>query len=72
MQVNYTNKPNIKTLKAAIVKALNSGSHTIFLVWGENQITIEKTVWGLTGSGWIGRNGGQDLAQSIHKGQYYA
>jgi len=63
--IEYTNKPSITTLRAAIKKAAATGEAWIQLTWGENQITIEKTTWGWTGSGWIGRNGGQDLAVEL-------
>ena len=66
-QIEYTNKPSITTLKAAIKKAIATGETWIQLTWGENQITIEKTQWGWTGNGWIGRNGGQDLANEIQR-----
>lgn len=66
-QINYTRKPSITSLRAAALKAINAGSTCIEISWGENQITLEKTPWGWTGFGWIGRNGGQDLAQEINK-----
>lgn len=65
MHIDYTNKPSKPTLVAAIRKALNSGTRHVYLQWGENMIEIEKTPWGLVGSGWIGKNGGQDLAQQF-------
>ena len=68
-QIEYTSKPSITTLKAAIKKAIAKGETWIQLTWGENQITIEKTQWGWTGNGWIGRNGGQDLANEIQRGK---
>ena len=60
--VIYTNKPSKPTLLAAIRKALAAGHDSIELVWGENVITIDRGPLGLDGSGWIGKNGGQDLA----------
>jgi hypothetical protein len=66
-QIEYTNKPSITTLKAAIKKAIATGETWIQLTWGENQITIERTPYGWTGHGWIGRNGGQDLANEIQR-----
>jgi hypothetical protein len=68
LQLTYTNKPSKPTLMAAIRKALNNKATVIQLTWGENQITIERSSWGLDGHGWIGKNGGQDLAQAITKG----
>jgi hypothetical protein len=61
-QIEYTRKPSRPQLLAAIRKALNAGETWLQLTWGENQITIERGPYGLTGQGWIGRNGGQDLA----------
>jgi hypothetical protein len=66
-QIEYTNKPSITTLKAAIKKAAAKGETWIQLIWGENQITIERTPYGWTGQGWIGRNGGQDLANELQR-----
>lgn len=66
-QIEYTKKPSITTLKAAIKKAVATGETWIQLTWGENQITIEKTQWGWTGNGWIGRIGGYDLAYEIQR-----
>lgn len=65
-QIEYTRKPSITTIRAAVIKAINAGETWIQLIWGENQITIEKSPYGgWIGRGWIGRNGGQDLAQEI-------
>lgn len=68
-QIEYTKKPSITTLKAAIKKAAAKGETWIQFIWGENQITIELTDWGWTGRGWIGRNGGQDLADELQRGK---
>jgi hypothetical protein len=40
--MTYERKPSKPTLVAAIRKALNNGADFVQLVWGENQITIEK------------------------------
>lgn len=71
-QIEYTSKPSITTLRAAIKKAVQAGETWIQLTWGENQITIEHTTWGWTGNGWIGRNGGYDLAEELKRGQHAA
>jgi hypothetical protein len=63
IDIEYTKKPSKPTLVAATRKALNAGHDFVQLTWGENQITIQKTPYGLTGHGWIGKNGGYDLAQ---------
>lgn len=65
IQHEYTSKPSVATLRAALRKAAARGGDFIQLTWGENQITVERTNWGWTGHGWIGRNGGQDLAQEL-------
>jgi hypothetical protein len=64
-QIEYTKKPSRPTLVAAIRKALNAGENLIQLNWGENEITVERGPSGLFGHGWIGRNGGQDLADTF-------
>lgn len=65
---NYTNKPSIVTLKANIRKAIASGADCIILRWGENQIDIARSAYGYwMGGGWIGRNGGQDIANELNK-----
>lgn len=68
MEINYTKKPSISTLKTAIKKAVNSGADSIFIVWGENVIAIEYYAnhqkW--HGTGWIGRHGGADLAYQLN------
>ena len=65
-QIEYTRKPSITTLRAAAVKSINAGETWIQLIWGENQITIEKNPYGgWIGRGWIGKNGGHDLAHEI-------
>jgi hypothetical protein len=67
-EVNYTKKPSITTLRAALKKAVKNGETFIQLIWGENQITIEyhanRGKW--SGNGWIGRNGGFDLANELN------
>jgi len=72
IEIDYTNKPSITTLKAAIKKAAAAGHDFIVLSWGENQISIERVqyaagyrpVW--VGRGWIGRNSGQDIANTLN------
>lgn len=68
IEINYTKKPSITTIKAAIKKAVKQKATFIQLIWGENQITLERMGanghW--IGSGWIGRNGGSDLANELN------
>ena len=68
MQIIYTHKPSIVTLRAALRKAIARGGDFIQLTWGENQITVERTPYGWTGRGWIGKNGGQDLINYLTGG----
>ena len=63
--VSYAHKPSVVTLRAALRKAAASGGDFIQLTWGENQITVELTEHGWLGSGWIGKNGGDDLAREM-------
>jgi len=67
-EFNYTKKPSIATIKADIRKALTGGAQFIQLIWGENQITLERGAY-ITwiGSGWIGKHGGQDLANELSR-----
>lgn len=62
------NRPSLPQLKAAIRKALAKGADYIVLRWGENQINLERTQYtrsGWTGHGWIGKNGGDDIARTM-------
>ena len=71
IEIDYTNKPSITTLRAAIRKAAAAGKTFIVLTWGENRILIERVNYAggyrpqWVGTGWIGRNGGHDLAQEL-------
>lgn len=65
LQITFDNKPSKPTLVKYIRRGLNNGNGYIQLTWGENQITVEKTIYGLVGSGWIGKNSGYDLANSF-------
>ena len=68
IEINYTKKPSITTLRAAIRKAVQQGATHMQLIWGENCIDIE---WGGSnckwhGNGWIGKHGGFDLANELN------
>ena len=69
-QIEYTKKPSITTLRAAAFRAVNARETFIQFIWGENQITLEKTRYGWDGNGWIGRTGGYDLAQEINRASH--
>ena len=70
-EIDYTKKPSITTLRAAIRKAAAAGHDFLILTWGENQITLERVAYAggyrpqWVGTGWIGRSSGQDLAQEL-------
>jgi hypothetical protein len=68
MHIDYTNKPSKPTLVAAIRKFLATGDTRATFQWGENEIEMVKGQWGLCGRGWIGKNGGQDLANAFRTG----
>lgn len=74
IEVDYTKKPSVTKLRAAIKKAVSQGATSIVLTWGENQIAIEfngsNDKW--FGSGWIGRNGGYDLANELNIQAHFA
>jgi len=68
MEFNYTKKPSITVLRAAIKQAAKLGENNISLIWGENVIDIEyhanRDKW--SGNGWIGKHGGFDLANELN------
>lgn len=74
LELEYTRKPSIATIKAAAKKAVANGETFIVFQWGENQIALEhvhysggyRPIW--VGSGWIGRSSGQDIANDLNKG----
>lgn len=63
----YTRKPSFVQINCAIRDARAKGHKFIQLVWGENQITIEKTPYGWIGQGWIGKTGGSDIADKFNR-----
>lgn len=71
IEIDYTKKPSIVTIRAAVRKAVAAGETFIVLTWGENQITLERVNYAggyrpqWIGRGWIGRTGGQDIATEI-------
>lgn len=67
IELNFTTKPSIVTIKSNIRKAVAQGGTFIIIRYGENQINIEQSQWGWIGRGWIGRNGGQDIANEMNK-----
>jgi hypothetical protein len=67
IEIEYTRKPSIVSIRSAIRKAAKAGKTFIQINWGENQITVERCRFGWEGSGWIGRHGGYDLAREMNK-----
>ena len=66
IDIDYARKPNKLQLLSAIRKGLLAGSDLIYLTWGENRIEVRVTLHGVIGSGWIGRNGGDDLVKALN------
>lgn len=63
MNYEFKSKPSKPTIIKCIKNALNSSDYNICVIWGENQIEILRTRNGLFGSGWIGKNSGDDIAK---------
>lgn len=66
-QRDYLRKPSFVQINCAVRDARANGQNWIQLTWGENQITLEKTQWGWIGQGWIGKTGGQDIANKLNR-----
>jgi hypothetical protein len=66
-EIDYTKKPSITTLRAAIRKAAAAGARAKNIHWGENWLQLEQLPSGWTGWGWIGNSSGQDLAHELNK-----
>lgn len=66
-QKEYFKKPSFVQINCAIRDARSKGETFIQLQWGENQITLEKTVYGWDGNGWIGKSSGQDIAHKLNR-----
>ena len=62
---DYPRKPSAVTLRSALRKALARGGVLVQFRWGENEIMVERTMYGWCGHGWIGRTSGADLAKEI-------
>lgn len=63
----YVRKPSFVQLNCAIRDARAKGKTFIQLIWGENQITLERGSYGWDGRGWIGKTGGSDIAQKLNR-----
>jgi hypothetical protein len=73
-EFDFTEKrPSITTIRSRINQAIKAGATTIHVTWGENQIRLEKLKQWIgplgpwSGEGWIGGNGGDDIAHAINK-----
>lgn len=72
-EFDYIKKPSVTTIRSVVRKAIASGGTYILVNWGENRILLEKVLYSggyrpqWVGSGWIGRNGGQDLANDLNR-----
>jgi hypothetical protein len=67
VQIDFERKPSFVSINVAIRKALAKGATWVQLVWGENQITLEKTQYGWIGYGWIGKSSGHDIADKLNR-----
>ena len=66
-QREYVRKPSFVQINCAVRDARAKGETFIQLIWGENQLTLEKHSNGWNGQGWIGKTGGSDIAQKINR-----
>ena len=68
----HNRKPSKTQINACIKNAIKDNSKTIGIEWGENAIDLqyfeESKQWG--GRGWIGKIGGQDIAESLNRKQF--
>ena len=70
-QFEFTGRaPSKNQIMSHIRRAMSDGHTTIMLVWGENEISIEKRFYNdffgsWFGSGWIRKVGGDDIAQEL-------
>jgi hypothetical protein len=63
----FVNKPSFVSVNCAVRKAITDNATFIVLRWGENQINLEHTTYGWCGRGWIGKSGGQDIANKLNR-----
>lgn len=68
-QYCFARKPSFVQINCTIRNARAKGASFIQLTWGENQLTLERSVSGWTGGGWIGKTGGQDIAQKFNRNE---
>ena len=70
----HNKRPSKPQIMACINNALNDGSKTIGIEWGENVIELqyfaEHNKWG--GRGFIGQVSGQDIAAAITSKEHNA
>lgn len=66
-------KPSKASVLKAVNRAIKDKHNFIEIVWGENRIILEKDAYPYErpfskwmGHGWIGRIGGDDLAQELN------
>lgn len=67
VEQTFVNKPSFVSINCAVRKATASNATFIILRWGENQINLEYvSPYGWCGRGWIGKSGGQDIANKLN------
>ena len=67
VEKQFTNKPSFVSVNCNVRDAVANGASLIILQWGENQINLERTTYGWTGCGWIGKSNAYDIACKLNK-----
>jgi len=68
MVMDFARKPSRPQIMALVKRALSTSSVSLTITWGENELSIKFSAYGWTGEGWIGKIGGQDIADQIQRG----
>jgi hypothetical protein len=67
VEKQFTNKPSFVSVNCNVRDAVAKGATFIILQWGENQINLERTTYGWTGCGWIGKSNAYDIASKLNR-----
>ena len=65
-QREFARKPSFVQINCAVRDARAKGETFIQLVWGENQITINRGPYGWAGYGWIGKSSGHNIRRGAN------
>jgi hypothetical protein len=71
MEYNFEGRaPSVTQVRARVRNAVAMGHDTIRIEWGENSIDLEFSEYlaAWTGSGWIRRISGDDIARELNRG----